>query len=91
MAKQQSGNCGQCAYVKKEGDKMWCPYHDDPVSDRLVCDDFLDEYQAPLYASMVDEGSKVSPGVIIKDVIAYLLIAGIIFLGAVCSYGYLTQ
>lgn len=91
MATQQAENCGQCAYVRRSGDKMWCPFHDEPVSERLVCDDILPEFQAPLYESLTDEKPKVSPGVIVKDVIAYLMIAGIILLGTVCTYGYLTQ
>lgn len=91
MAKQQSENCSQCAYAQNDGNGLWCPFHDEPVSKQLVCDDFLDEYQAPLYATLADETSKVSLGVIVKDIIAYIMIGGLVLLATICTLGILSQ
>lgn len=88
---KQAYNCSQCAYVQREGNNMWCPFHDIPVSGSLVCNDYLDEFKTPLYTALTNEKSKVSLAVIIKDIIAYSLITGLILLAAICTYGILSQ
>lgn len=49
---KQITNCSECAYVDKSGATFWCPFHDAPVSNKLVCDDFLDEYDSPQWVSL---------------------------------------
>ena len=91
MEKQQACNCGLCAYAQKENGKIWCPFHDEAVSEKLVCDDFLDEFQAPLYESLADQNTRIPVTVIIKDVIAYAFITGLIVFGVIATNGFLTQ
>lgn len=66
---------------------MWCPFHDLPVNTKLVCDDFLDEYDSPQWQSLAEEmnsakayDSKI-PQFTSFDIMAYvctviLLVAG---------------
>ena len=82
MSRQQTDNCGQCAYVEKGAQGMWCPFHDEAVSERLVCDYFMDEYEAPLYTSLADDNVKVGVSTVVKDIIGYVLIGGLILLDA---------
>lgn len=88
MAQRQITNCGDCAYVKKDGNKMWCPFHDVAVSNKLVCDDFLNEYDSPQWQSLLEGmGDKnISPNTIpqftISDVVAYICSGTIAVLGA---------
>lgn len=78
MANRPITNCGDCAYVKKEDGRMWCPFHDLPVNSKLVCDDFLDEYDSPQWQSLAKEmnaakanDSKI-PQFTSLDVLAYV-------------------
>ena len=90
MAKNLSG-CGGCAYVQKEGNKMWCPFHDLPTDASKICDDFLDEYDSPQWLSLAEgingesgSQSKV-PQFTKKDITAYILsIIGILL--CVCCF-----
>ena len=47
-------NCSDCAYARKENEKMYCPFHDLPVRPNLVCDDFLHEMDSPQWKSLTD-------------------------------------
>ena len=75
MSKDLSG-CGECAYVQKEGNTMWCPFHDLPTGPNKVCDDFLDEFESPqwvsLAAGMNGEKNNV-PKCTGKDIFAYAI------------------
>ena len=90
MAQRQITNCGDCAYVKKEGNKMWCPFHDVAVSSRLVCDDFLNEMDSPQWQSLLDgmgdqnTSAKKVPQYTALDIGSYILSAGA--LGLVMMY-----
>ena len=83
MAKQHAENCSQCAYVEKVAQGMWCPFLDEAVSEKLVCDYFMDEYESPLYASLADDNEKVGISNIVKDIIGYVLIGGFILMDTV--------
>jgi len=83
----RTSNCSRCVYVEREAQGMWCPFHDEAVSEKLVCDYYVDEYAAPLYASLADEGAKVGTGVIVKDIIGYTLIGGLIILNIIVVLG----
>ena len=77
-------NCGNCAYVQKNGNRLWCPFHDEYVSNRLVCDDFLDSFQSPQWQSLAagmseDAQADPVPQLTAKDKAA-LAIMGCIFL-----------
>ena len=50
--------CGKCAYLDKSTKKLWCPFHDEPVSSNMVCDHFLDEHESPQWASLISGMSK---------------------------------
>ncbi len=56
-------NCGNCAYAQKTERGLWCPFHDFSVTNRNVCDDFLDEYQSPHMLSLTADmtGNTVDP------------------------------
>ena len=84
-------NCSKCAYAEKSGKEMWCPFHDEPVSSKLVCDDFLDEFQAPLYASLAEDAKKAAsrPGVVIKDILCYAVTVALTVLCIICTAGLL--
>lgn len=84
MANRQITNCGDCAYAKKTDQGMWCPFHDEPVSSKLVCDDFLNEYESPQWKSLAagmnenaSSGGTV-PQFTGKDLFVFVL-TGIIF------------
>lgn len=93
MSQRRITNCSECAYARKTSRGLWCPFHDEAVSDQLVCDDFLDEYTSPLYASLAGEQTpaQLKPQFAIKDIIAYIVIIGCILIAAVCTCGMLTQ
>lgn len=52
MNKKDSVGCVNCAYVDKEGNGMWCPFHDLPVTTRNVCKNYLSEYESPQWTSI---------------------------------------
>ena len=54
MSQGTPTNCGDCAYVRKNDGKMYCPFHDLPVRQNLVCDDFLHELDSPQWKSLTD-------------------------------------
>ena len=91
MANQPITNCGDCAYAQKESGKMWCPFHDVPVSSRLVCDDFLNEYDSPQWRSLTEgmthsnSASKKAPQYTSLDILAYAL-SGLLIIGAAFLY-----
>lgn len=91
MEKRPITNCGNCAYVQREDGRMWCPFHDQPVNSRLVCDDFLDEYDSPQWQSLskgiTEEGSARSkvPQYTGLDILAYL-ITGVLLIGVAVLY-----
>ncbi len=73
---RQITNCSECAYVDKSGNSFWCPFHDEAVSSKLVCDDFLDEYEAPQWVALAagmngeqEDMSRVMP----KDILMYVV------------------
>lgn len=86
MANGAVTNCSECAYVKKENGKLWCPFHDVPVSSRLVCDEFLDEYQSPSWQSLsagMQDGRarrKRIPQHTRIDVVAYVVTGALMLL-----------
>ena len=78
-------NCSTCAYVRKEGNRLWCPFHDEPVSAKLICNDFLDEYQSPQWKSLaagMAEGGKPNsvPQFTVKDKAALAIMACILII-----------
>lgn len=79
MPKRPITNCGGCAYVQKQDGRMWCPFHDLPVNSKLVCDDFIDEYDSPQWASLtkgLTEGvspKRKVPQYTGLDILAYLI------------------
>lgn len=84
MAERKITNCGDCAYIRKEGNGMWCPFHDAPVNKKLVCDDFLDEFDSPQWRSLMKEeggNKKVFPDHTGLDIFAYLLTLGLSLVG----------
>lgn len=91
MAKRPITNCGNCAYVQKEDGRMWCPFHDLPVNSKLVCDDFLDEYDSPQWTSLsrgMTEGENAKkrvPQYTGLDILAYL-ITGALLVGVTLLY-----
>lgn len=90
MTQRQITNCGDCAYAKKDGNKMWCPFHDIAVSSKLVCDDFLNEFDSPQWNSLLEGmGDKNTfrkkvPQYTALDIGSYILSAGT--LGLVMMY-----
>lgn len=71
-------NCSECAYVDKSGNSFWCPFHDEAVSSKLVCDDFLDEYEAPQWialASGMNEEQEDLSRAMPKDILMYVVTA----------------
>lgn len=85
MARSNVTNCSECAYSRKDENPIWCPFHDLPVSNKLVCDDFLNEFESPQWHSLLkteslNESVKNFTG---RDIIA-LIITGLIFL--VCIF-----
>lgn len=82
--------CNNCAYANKNRQTMWCPFHDEPIHGNLVCDDFLDEYQAPQWKSLTGDlangnNSKSSVAQFTgKDITAYVLSIIGILLSAAC-------
>lgn len=80
--------CGRCAYLDKSGKTLWCPFHDLPTAANMVCDDFLDEYQAPLFAALATDnetgGSSKVGKYTGKDITAYVLSAMFLLLSAAC-------
>lgn len=90
MARRPITNCGDCAYVQKENGKMWCPFHDLPVNAKLVCDDFLDEYDSPQWKSlskgMTEEtNARKVPQYTSLDILAYVL-TGVLLIGVAFLY-----
>lgn len=51
MSTNEIKGCINCAYLQEENGKMWCPFHDLPVTKKNVCNWFLSKYDAP---DMVD-------------------------------------
>lgn len=51
MSTSEIKGCINCAYLQEENGKMWCPFHDLPVTKKNVCNWFLSKYDAP---DMVD-------------------------------------
>ncbi len=47
MSDKKVTNCGDCAFVQKDGNKLWCPFYDLPVSQKKVCKNFVDFFNAP--------------------------------------------
>ncbi len=90
MQKNRIMCCAECAYVQKTGDEMWCPFHDLRVASNLVCDNYLDIYASPLYTSLAEDDKKITVGVIIKDIIGYLISLGLIIICGVVTHGFLT-
>ena len=81
--------CGKCAYLDKSTKKLWCPFHDEPVSSNMVCDHFLDEHESPQWASLISRMSKNENKETIKqftgkDLTAYALSLLVIFLSIAC-------
>lgn len=83
-------NCGDCAYAQKENRKMWCPFHDLPVNNKLVCDDFLNEFDSPQWKSLskgMSENTTVRkvPQYTSLDILAYI-ISGVLIIGVAILY-----
>lgn len=51
MSTSKVKGCINCAYLQEENGRMWCPFHDLPVTKKNVCNSFLSKYDAP---DMVD-------------------------------------
>lgn len=63
MTERKITNCSECAYVQQTERGLWCPFHDEPVSSKSVCDDFLGEYETPQWMSLTAgmAGKKLEP------------------------------
>lgn len=89
MAERKITNCGDCAYVRKTNNRMWCPFHDAPVSNNRVCDDFLDEFDSPQWRSLMkhekDNKSRLRDYTG-RDIFAYLLTLGLSLVGFLVYY-----
>lgn len=51
MSTNEVKGCINCAYLQEENGRMWCPFHDLPVTKQNVCNWFLSKFDAP---DMVD-------------------------------------
>ena len=77
---KQITNCSECAYVDKTGTTLWCPFHDVAVSNKLVCDDFLDEYDSPQWIALssdIDDKQEEIPQFYPKDILMYVTTASL--------------
>lgn len=84
MATKNPVNCSGCAYAKKSGNGIWCPFHDVAVSSKLVCDNFLDEMDSPQWNSLansLNNEEKKTPRFTGKDIGAYILTGFLLALG----------
>lgn len=92
MADRPITHCGDCAYVIKENGRMWCPFHDVAVSSKLVCDDFLDEYDSPQWRSLTTEMTGTAkkqyslPQHTAKDIIAYIISGSMVLLAVIAQF-----
>ena len=92
MADRPITHCGDCAYVIKENGRMWCPFHDVAVSTKLVCDDFLDEYDSPQWRSLCNgmntsKKTHVSfPQHTKKDILFYIITGVFLLLALVYQF-----
>ena len=90
MEKKSSKGCLNCAYVDKTGKSMWCPFHDLPVSNRNVCNNYLAEWDSPQWTAMAkslaggNEDNRQSVNFTKGDKIAFV-ITGILLGIALCS------
>ncbi len=78
-------NCSECAYVCKTKEGLWCPFHDQRVSEKLVCDDFVGETETPQWTSLMSGMAgevKKTPRFTGADIGAYILTAAAMILGA---------
>ena len=79
--------CGNCAYADKSRNVMWCPFHDEPVRDNQICDDFLHTLESPqstaLFESLAEDKKKIAQYTG-KDITAYVISFIAIILSAAC-------
>lgn len=84
-------NCGDCAYVQKGELGLWCPFHDEPVSDSIVCNNFLNKFDSPTFSSLVDELKderepiESIPQFTTKDKLAIVLTGVLLITGIICA------
>lgn len=81
--------CGNCAYADRSRNVLWCPFHDQPVHNNLVCDDFLDTLESPqsvaLFESLSDSTSEIVQHTG-KDITAYVISIIAIALSVACLF-----
>ena len=88
--------CWNCAYAqKKDGNPVWCNFHEVEVDDNKTCDDFLDYLDSPAMSALLadllaDYKNKNSAGTPvenlpvsnrIKDFFGWICIVFFIILG----------
>lgn len=79
MTKKKITNCGDCAYIRKSGEKMWCPFLDCAVSKKVACENFIHHADSPqtksLFASLAESADNTgkTPFLNKKDIAALIL------------------
>lgn len=82
MASREITNCGDCAYAQNDNGRLWCTFHDQAVSTKLACDDFMDEFDSPQWTSLISGMNAEEKGFskpsqssfMVNDIIAVILI-----------------
>lgn len=80
---EKNSNCSICAYKQDTSQGMWCPFHDTAVSQKLYCDDFLDDMDSPQWKHLIDAMNEKKISVrqlLLGDILALILMASILFL-----------
>ena len=88
-----SGTCSKCEYAEMENGKVtWCRFHRQKINPNNYCDHFLDLWDSPYFNGLLEKKYKgkkasLSGSYIVRDVLAWILIA-IIILASIAVFLY---